>query len=164
MLCSDDSNCELTLGYIFRHELKDTIMFSDMEDYLGFDAVLEDRLGWRPVPASRSEDRQEYDAMCDAWADYQSVLARASSSYDKGGIPGSSAHSLPRSATSLDPRSSRGDGQDTMRGQKTSMRGSEGTGVAQGEPTFMSRPRRHDPIPPSERLSRTIRLFVAFKS
>lgn len=141
-----------------------TTICSDMEDYLSFGAVLENRLGWRPVPASRSEERQEYDAICDAWADYQDVLAKASGSYDKSGIPRSSTHSLPRSATSLDPRSSRGEGQDTLRRPGATMRESEGARVSQGESTFLSRPHHHDPIPPHERLSRTMRLFVAFKS
>lgn len=150
--------------------LADVTMFSDMEDYLGFGAVLEDRLGWRPVPASRSEERQEFDTICAAWADYQEVLARASGSYDKGGIPRSSTHSLPHSSTSLDLGSSRGEGQDTLRGPKTggptvlqNARGSEGARESQGEPIFVNRPRGHDSIPPHERLSRTIRLFVAFK-
>ena len=138
-------------------------MFSDMEDYLGFGAVLEDRLGWRPVPASRSEERQEYDAMCDAWADYQDVLTRSSGSFDKGGIPGSSTHSLPRSATSLDPRSSRGEGQQAPRGSRTGMRVSENSRPSQGEPAYLNRPHHRDRIPPHERLSRTMRLFVAFK-
>jgi len=141
-----------------------------MEDCLGFDAVLEDRLGWNPVPVSRSEERMEFDAMCDAWADYQEVLARARTSSGKDSVPRFSTPPLPRSSLSMDPHTfQNGEGQDTLRGPRAGahpalqkVRETGDVRYSQGE-SFTSRPRRQHSIPPHERLSRTLRLFVAFK-
>ncbi|KAH9936658.1 uncharacterized protein B0H18DRAFT_1114020 [Fomitopsis serialis] len=142
----------------------------DMEDCLGFDAVLEDRLGWNPVSLSRSEERMEFDAMCDAWADHQEVLARSRTSSGKDSVPRLSTPPLTRSSLSMEPHTFRtSEGQDTLRGPKSGaypalqkVRESGDVRYSQGE-SFTSRPRRQQPIPPHERLSRTIRSFVAFK-
>ncbi|KAH9841838.1 uncharacterized protein C8Q71DRAFT_350714 [Rhodofomes roseus] len=143
----------------------------DMEDCLGFNAVLEDRLGWKPVPVSRSEERMEFDAMCDAWAEHQDLRAN-STSFSNDVAPRLSIPSVPRSSISMDSYAARSDeGQDTLRGPRSgaysalqTVRESEDLPrISQGESIFTGRPRRQHPIPPHERLSRTIRLFVAFK-
>ncbi|KZT64915.1 hypothetical protein DAEQUDRAFT_769258 [Daedalea quercina L-15889] len=144
----------------------------DMQDCLGFSAVLEDRLGWSPVPTERSEERMEFDALCDAWATYQETLARPSSTVDNNGVPQSNTPSAPRSSTSIEPHSPRSDeGQDTMQEPKAGVypalqkvRESGNARISQGKSLFTSKPIRQHPIPPHERLSKTTRLFVAFKS
>ncbi|KAH9851526.1 hypothetical protein C2E23DRAFT_732734 [Lenzites betulinus] len=68
----------------------------DMSRRMYLSEATEDRLGWSPYSPSTSEERQDFNAMCAAWAEYE---RRAS--------PGTSTrpHADSRSTTSLSQRS-----------------------------------------------------------
>ncbi|KAI0771188.1 hypothetical protein BD413DRAFT_476314 [Trametes elegans] len=43
----------------------------DMKSRMYLSAAIEDRLGWPPYPPSSSEERETFEAMCAAWAEYE---------------------------------------------------------------------------------------------
>ncbi|KAI0923210.1 hypothetical protein AcV7_005787 [Taiwanofungus camphoratus] len=131
----------------------------DMQDCMGFATVVETRLGWGPVAPSRTQQRKDFDAMCVAWAQYQDELRSA----HEPDAPESPA------AASLVPRSTArntGDGDETVRPRKVSDLLKENLSRSQlsqdddGPPPL----RRVNPTPPSQRLSRTVRVWAALKA
>ncbi|GBE83124.1 hypothetical protein SCP_0501710 [Sparassis crispa] len=125
----------------------------DMSENVNFDAIIHDRLNWDVAAYGRSQRRKEFDVMCATWAQYQAEVRgfRRSSS---------TVTSPPESSDAHEP-------------------GAHRQGETGGDPGVGSRnpslnvddqpPAAHhsfspEYIPPSLRLSRTIRVFVGWKA
>ncbi|PCH39988.1 hypothetical protein WOLCODRAFT_162007 [Wolfiporia cocos MD-104 SS10] len=138
----------------------------DMQDCLGFNAILQDRLGWDPGFPSITDERKEFDSMCHVWEQFHNSLRAGSQhSLDQ---PNSCAVSFVSSHDSHDDQSECSDhhsavnGEDYARGRKSGRHtGSQRTPSRfDGHP---STPQRPPFVAPYERLSRTIRLFTAIR-
>ncbi|OSD07516.1 hypothetical protein PYCCODRAFT_1463755 [Trametes coccinea BRFM310] len=56
----------------------------DMKSRMYLGTALEDRMGWGPCSPSTSEERESYEAMCAAWAEYERRVKAGSNTRSRG--------------------------------------------------------------------------------
>ncbi|KAI0826772.1 hypothetical protein BC628DRAFT_1319286 [Trametes gibbosa] len=145
----------------------------DMNRRMYLSEATEDRLGWAPYSPSTSEERQEFDAMCSAWADYERRTSPGTSTRAHGDSPSSTTSLFrpggletepPHANADLHEHSSLSDGADgsarrTSESAQASPRTAPPSPISSHVgPTDLSEEEEH---PPS---SRTGRIFVAWKA
>ncbi|KAI0632418.1 hypothetical protein C8Q77DRAFT_922881 [Trametes polyzona] len=144
----------------------------DMKYRMYLAAATEDRLEWAPYAPSTSEEREVFEAMCAAWADYERRVSPGSSSPARGFS--SSGSPLP-SQSDLEGGSSHSSA-DLLSRSSRSAGDADGSAGRVGEPLqacgtatptrtqsgFAGPPRHSEQDPPPS--SRTGRIFVAWKA
>lgn len=146
----------------------------DVQDYMDLTDVLENRLHWGPVSLCRTDERKEFDVLCEAWEQYQAELQAGA--VRRPSARASTASNLP-SERSHEARSYGDDGLGTSRPHaRTSLNTARQDGHSapphESESATaahkLASARRSAPspnaVPVHERLSRTIRTFVAYKA
>ncbi|KAI0357437.1 hypothetical protein OH77DRAFT_100776 [Trametes cingulata] len=59
----------------------------DMKNRMYLSIAVEDRLGWPAYPPSASEEREEFEAMCNAWTEYERRISSGSNVRARGSSP-----------------------------------------------------------------------------
>jgi len=142
----------------------------DMQDYMSLGSVLQDRLRWDPVPPSRTNERKQFDIMCKLWAQYQEELRSelvtrpsASPSTTTTLVDMSDSHNRHAKVAGKDEDMLHS-GKVQSRLELTNMHNQPHERLSQASDVDEERPPRLDPVPPYDRLCRTMRSFVGFKA
>ncbi|KAI0373739.1 hypothetical protein BV20DRAFT_1049676 [Pilatotrama ljubarskyi] len=142
----------------------------DMKNRMYLGIAVEDRLGWAAYPPSASEEREEFEAMCNAWDEYE---RRMSSGSDARGRVSSPLAPLPRESNlergTVYARAGRqapsypvGDADRSARRTSDPAQAGAATAPPSPRPGYAAPARLSEQeIPPS---SRTGRIFVAWKA
>ncbi|OBZ68917.1 hypothetical protein A0H81_11125 [Grifola frondosa] len=126
----------------------------DMQDSINLSMVVEDRLAWAPVTPSRTEERKAFDELCAAWDRYQNVHGREDRSRGSTDTvrPQESHPYADANVASSPPR------KDVASAEyEDSLKGGHGDEDVRASSRLPA-------IPPSHRLNRSARVFVAWKA
>ncbi|KZT25388.1 hypothetical protein NEOLEDRAFT_359341 [Neolentinus lepideus HHB14362 ss-1] len=121
----------------------------DMSDYVMLGSLLEQRCEWCAPPLQRTQARKAFDIACKTWADYQSQLSRQRQRVHSSAVAPPPSHPTP-------------DTSNVRRSKSDAHRRKRPSSARLAAPANANDPPEQEDDP-SQRLSRTLRVFVAWK-
>ncbi|KAJ3801514.1 hypothetical protein GGU11DRAFT_674742 [Lentinula aff. detonsa] len=163
---SSDDRLKAVLAELTREEYDDMLrrFYLDMQDCMALPAVLEERFGWTTSPAPPPAERKTFEAECEKFQQWEAEQRQKNNSKFSSGQgsrqrTNSTAFPSPVSALNFSPIL---DGLPASHGMKSSTNGhhsvSSNSVKSQQDAQSVS-----SAAPPSKRLSRSLRIFVAWK-
>ncbi|KAJ3992686.1 hypothetical protein F5050DRAFT_1579119 [Lentinula boryana] len=162
---SSDDRLKAVLAELTREEYDDMLrrFYLDMQDCMALPAVLEERLGWTTSPAPPPAERKTFEAECEKFQQWE-VEQRQRNNFKFSSGQGSrqrtnsTAFPSPVSALNFSPIL---DGLPASHGMKSSTNAQHS--VSNSVKSQQDAQSVSSAAPPSKRLSRSLRVFVAWK-
>ncbi|KAJ3747161.1 hypothetical protein DFH05DRAFT_1392853, partial [Lentinula detonsa] len=166
---SDDDRLKALLAELTREEYDDMLrrFYLDMQDCMALPAVLEERFGWTTSPAPPPAERKTFEAECEKFQQWEAEQRQKnnfkfSSGQGSRQRTNSTAFPSPVSALNFSPIL---DGLPASHGMKSPTNGHHSVSSSNSHSVKSQQDTQSvsSAAPPSKRLSRSLRIFVAWK-